>query len=158
MLSRFQEAVAEILYMHVFSFVRLKHLISLYTLLSYSQIKIDVVFHWSYSWDPLLAVFLQELSTQQMSLIGRQPNPTGWQCMPLTTGSSHSTLPSKCISRWRMWMTMPRSPLNPFITHPSWKTPQRMYLSFRSKLRTLTPARMKNWLTGLQVEIPRISL
>lgn len=45
MLSRFQEAVAEILYMHVFSFVRLKHLISLHTLLSYSQIKIDVVFH-----------------------------------------------------------------------------------------------------------------
>lgn len=48
MLSRFQEAVAEILYMHVFSFVRLKHLISLHTLLSYNQIKIDVVFHWSY--------------------------------------------------------------------------------------------------------------
>lgn len=115
------------------------------------------MFYWSYSWHPLLAGFLQELSTQQIFLTGRQPNRTGWRCMQLIMVLSHSTLPSKSTLKWRTWMTMPLSPLSLSITPSSWKTPQRMYLSFRSKPRTLTPAPMKSWLTGLQVEIPRTS-
>lgn len=122
------------------------------------QMKIDLMFYWSYSWHALLAVFLQELSTQQIFLTGRPPNPTGWQCMRLIMVLSLSTLPSKSTLKWRMWMTMPLSHLSPSITQSSWRTLQRMYLSSRSKPRTPTPALMTNWLTGLQVEIPRTSL
>lgn len=70
----------------------------------------------------------------------------------------HSIPLLRSILKSKMWMTMPRWPRNLFIILLSWKTLQRMYLSFRSRLRIQTLVPMKNWHTGLQVGILRIFL